>query len=284
MSGEGKIRSVIQVIQPVALTDGAGVKLRRSIGIKALDYLDPFLLFDHFGSHNPEDYLRGFPMHPHRGIETVTYVLAGKVKHEDSLGNKGELTTGDVQWMTAGRGIIHEEMPQGIGNHMEGFQLWVNLPARLKMTAPRYQNIPASKIPWLNPMKGVTIRPIAGKVGDVSGPVTEIPADPIFLDVCVYTGDVFDFAIPSGHTAFAYVFQGGGDYCGTVVEATRLVVFGEGERIVVRGGLLNTRFILAAGKPLGEPVARFGPFVMNTNEEIEQTLREIRNGTFIKNK
>jgi hypothetical protein len=284
VAGEGKIRSVVQVIQPIALTDGAGVKLRRSIGIKALDYLDPFLLFDHFGSHNPEDYLRGFPMHPHRGIETVTYVLAGKVKHADSLGNKGELIAGDVQWMTAGRGIIHEEMPQGIGNHMEGFQLWVNLPARLKMTDPRYQNIPASKIPWLNPMKGVTIRPIVGKVGDVSGPATEIAADPIFMDICVYTGDVFDFTIPAGHTAFAYVFQGGGDYCGTVVEATRLVVFGDGERIVVRGGLLNTRFILAAGKPLGEPVARFGPFVMNTSEEIEQTLREIRNGTFIKNK
>lgn len=276
------VRQVVRIIDPVAMVDGAGVKLRRSIGSKSLDYLDPFLLFDHFGSHNPDDYLRGFPMHPHRGIETVTYVLAGKVKHEDSLWNKGEIATGDVQWMTAGRGIMHQEMPQGIGNHMEGFQLWVNLPARLKMTAPRYQNIPASKIPWLNPAKGITIRLIAGQVDDVSGPVNEIAADPIFMDVCVDSGSTFDYLIPADHTAFAYVFKGGGDYCGTSVEATRLLVFGEGERIVVKGGLFRTRFLLAAGQPLGEPIARFGPFVMNTSEEIEQTLREIKNGTFIK--
>jgi hypothetical protein len=276
------VRLVTRIIDPVPMVDGAGVKLRRSIGTQTLEYLDPFLVFDHFGSHNPDDYLRGFPLHPHRGIETVTYILAGKVKHEDSLWNKGEIATGDVQWMTAGSGIMHKEMSQGIGNHMEGFQLWINLPARLKMIPPRYQNIPASKIPWLNPAKGVTIRLIAGQMGDERGPVNEIAVDPICMDVCVDSEGIFDFLIPSDHTAFAYVFKGGGDYCGTSVDATRLLVFGEGERIVVTGGLFRTRFLLVASKPLGESIARFGPIVMNTGEEIEQALREIRSGTFIK--
>jgi redox-sensitive bicupin YhaK (pirin superfamily) len=282
MSETSKLREIEKVIEPLYVMEGAGVKLRRSIATRSLDYLDPFLLFDHFGSHNPDDYMRGFPLHPHRGIETVTYMLAGKVRHADSLGNKGEIVAGDVQWMTSGRGIMHEEMPQGIGNHMEGFQLWVNLPARLKMSAPRYQEIKESKIPWLNPTKGVTIRLIAGRVGDVAGPVTEIAADPLYMDVTVDPGDIFEYDIPSDHTAFAYVFKGGGDYCGTMVEATKMVVFAAGDHINIKGGLLGTRFLLVAGKPLGEPIARYGPFVMNTSAEIEQTLREIRNGTFAK--
>lgn len=277
----GDLRKVSEIIEPQWVREGAGVKLRRSMGSAALDHLDPFLLFDHFGSHNPEDYMRGFPMHPHRGIETVTYILAGLVRHKDSLGNMGEITSGDVQWMTAGHAILHEEMPEGLGGHMEGFQLWVNLPAHLKMTEPRYQEINAAKIPWLNPTNGVTIRLIAGSFGDVTGPVTDISADPLYMDVTVYGGDKFDLDVPSGHNAFIYVFNGGGDFCGTQVEATRLIVLGDGERIEVVGGLSGTRFLLVAGIPFNEPIVRYGPIVMNTEEEIHQTLRELRDGTFI---
>ncbi len=278
----GELRKVSEIIEPQWVREGAGVKLRRSMGSAALDHLDPFLLFDHFGSHNPEDYMRGFPMHPHRGIETVTYMLAGLVRHKDSMGNTGEITSGDVQWMTAGRAILHEEMPEGFGGHMEGFQLWVNLPAHLKMMEPRYQEIKAEKIPWMNPTNGVTIRLIAGRYGDVTGPVTDIAADPLYMDVTVYGGDKFELDIPGGHNAFIYVFNGGGNFCGTEVEATRLLVLGEGERIEVIGGLLGVRFLLVAGKPFNEPIVRYGPIVMNTEEEIHQTLRELRNGTFIR--
>ena len=278
----GELRKVSEIIEPQWVREGAGVKLRRSMGSAALDHLDPFLLFDHFGSHNPEDYMRGFPMHPHRGIETVTYMLAGLVRHKDSMGNTGEITSGDVQWMTAGRAILHEEMPEGFGGHMEGFQLWVNLPAHLKMMEPRYQEIKAEKIPWMNPTNGVTIRLIAGRYGDVTGPVTDIAADPLYMDVTVYGGDKFELDVPGGYNAFIYVFNGGGNFCGTEVEATRLLVLGEGERIEVIGGLLGVRFLLVAGKPFNEPIVRYGPIVMNTEEEIHQTLRELRNGTFIR--
>jgi len=281
MTVEKSLRQVVRVIEPQWVREGAGVKLRRSIGTAQFDYLDPFLLLDHFGSHNPDDYIRGFPIHPHRGIETVTYMLAGFVRHKDSMGNTGLLSSGDVQWMTAGRAILHEEMPEGLGGHMEGFQLWVNLPAALKMSRPRYQEIKAEKIPWLNPIKGVAIRLIAGTFGATSGPVTEIAADPLYMDVAVDGGDVFDFDIPAGHNAFMYVFKGDGDFCGTKLTETWLAVLGDGERISVTGGLLGTRFLLVAGKPLGEPIVRYGPIVMNTEEEIHQTLRELRNGTFI---
>lgn len=282
MEDQSEVRKVVQVIEPISVMEGAGVKLRRSIATRQVDYLDPFLLFDHFGSNDPKDYLRGFPMHPHRGIETVTYVLAGKVRHSDSLGNHGEITAGDVQWMTAGSGIMHEEMPEGFGNHMEGFQLWVNLPASLKMSPPRYQDFNEAGIPWINPSWGITIRLIAGKLNNISGPVSDIAADPVYMDVSVDASAVFDYEIESDHTALAYVFKGGGDYCGTTVDATRMVVFGPGRRIQVKGGLFGTRFLLMSGKPLGEPVARYGPFVMNTEEEIKQALRELRDGTFIK--
>ncbi len=275
------MRKVIEIIEPQWVREGAGVRLRRSIGSERFDHLDPFLLLDHFGSPNPEDYLRGFPMHPHRGIETVTYMLAGLMRHKDNLGNKGEIVSGDVQWMTAGRAILHEEMPEGLGGQMEGFQLWVNLPAGLKMSPPRYQEIKAGKIPWLNPQKGVAIRLIAGKYGDATGPVSGIAVDPLYMDVAVDSGDTFEYHLPADHHAFLYVFRGGGEFCGVGAEATKLLVLGQGDGVYIKAGLLGTRFLLVAGKPLEEPIVRYGPIVMNTVEEIKQTLREIRDGTFI---
>ena len=200
---ELRSRKVARVIQPEVTSDGAGVKLKRSIATRTLDYLDPFLLFDHFGSENSADYIAGFPMHPHRGIETVTYMLAGAVKHRDSSGNSGIIRAGDVQWMTAGGGIMHEEMPQLEGGHLDGFQLWVNLPAKLKMTKPRYQEIVSRDIVSVERENGVRIRVIAGAVGDVHGSVTEIAADPTYLDVSVPADTSFTHAIPKGHTAFA---------------------------------------------------------------------------------
>lgn len=276
------MRKVVEIIEPQWVREGAGVKLRRSIGSDRFDHLDPFLLLDHFGSHNPEDYMRGFPMHPHRGIETVTYMLAGLMRHKDSLGNKGEIGSGDVQWMTAGRAILHEEMPKDLGGQMEGLQLWVNLPAAQKMSAPRYQEIKAGKIPWLNPGKDVAIRLIAGRYGEAVGPVTGVAVDPLYMDVAVDSGNTFEHDIPEGYNAFIYVFRGGGDFCGVTTEATTLLVLGEGGGICVKAGFLGARFLLVAGKPLNEPIARYGPIVMNTVDEIKQALREIRDGTFIK--
>src|SRR5712692_9423384 len=237
---ELQARKVAGVIQPEATSDGAGVKLKRSIATPTLDYLDPFLLFDHFGSDNSEDYIAGFPMHPHRGIETVTYMLAGAVKHRDSSGNAGIIRAGDVQWMTAGGGIMHEEMPQLEGGRLDGFQLWVNLPARLKMTKPRYQEISSQDIPAVDREDGVRIRVIAGAVGDVRGSVKEIAADPTYLDVSVPATTAFTHPIPQGHTAFAYVFAGEGlfgvtdDDKGEQVSAPQLVVFADGDQVEIR--------------------------------------------------
>lgn len=281
MAQTNRLRKVINVIEPMYVMEGAGVRLRRSIATRQLDYLDPFLLFDHFGSNDPADYMAGFPMHPHRGIETVTYMLVGAVKHTDSMGNSGVITDGDVQWMTSGSGIMHEEMPQPVEGHMEGFQLWVNLPAKLKMSKPRYQEIPAGLIPVLNPEKGVSIKLIAGRFGDFRGPVTDIAADPVYLDVSLDAGCRFTNQIASDHTAFAYVFAGDGEFCGSSVVSTKLVIFGEGDVIEVAAGSAGVKFLLISGNPLGEPVARYGPFVMNTNEEIDQALQDLRNGTFV---
>jgi redox-sensitive bicupin YhaK (pirin superfamily) len=281
-------RKVAKVIQPEATSDGAGVKLKRSIATRTLDYLDPFLLFDHFGSENSDDYIAGFPMHPHRGIETVTYMLAGAVTHRDSSGNSGIIRAGDVQWMTAGGGIMHEEMPQLDGGHLDGFQLWVNLPARLKMTTPRYQEILADDIPTVERDDGVQVRVIAGMVGDVRGSVKEIAADPTYLDISVPANTSFNHPIPRGHTAFAYVFAGVGtfgitdDDDGKQVTAPRLVVFDDGDRVQISASEKGVRFLLISGKPLNEPIARYGPFVMNTEEEIEQALLDLRRGTFVK--
>lgn len=282
------VRHVQDVIEPQFVREGAGVRLRRSIATRRLDYLDPFLLFDHFGSDDPGDYLPGFPMHPHRGIETVTYMLDGVVDHKDSLGNSGTIGAGDVQWMTSGSGILHEEMPRPKNGKMYGFQLWVNLPAKNKMTRPRYQEVPSARIPQIAREGGVRIRVIAGEVDGVRGAVTEINADPGYLDVSIPVGRSFGQPVSRGHVASAYVFEGKGDFGGDVkgggieVSSPNLVVFGEGDSVFVRTGRYPVRFLLLSGKPLGEPIARYGPFVMNTKEEIDQALSDLRNGTFVK--
>ena len=273
-------RKVADVIEPQFVVEGAGVTLRRSIATRRLNYVDPFLLFDHFGSDDPRDYLAGFPMHPHRGIETVTYMLAGLVDHRDSIGNAGTIGAGDVQWMTSGGGILHEEMPKPKDGKMEGFQLWVNLPARLKMSRPRYQEIPAAAIPVVRRRDGVTVKVVAGETEGVRGPVTEITAEPEYLDVTVPAGAEYVQGVPEGHAALAYVFEGDGVFGGEggpVVPSPRMVVFGDGDRIRAKAaGDKAVRFLLLSGRPLGEPIARYGPFVMNTKEEIGQALEDLR--------
>ena len=284
-------RKVVDIIDPIYVMEGAGVRLRRSIATQKLDYLDPFLLFDHFGSDDPMDYIAGFPMHPHRGIETVTYMLDGLVNHKDSMGNSGTLGKDDVQWMTSGSGIIHEEMPKPYNGKMEGFQLWVNLPTKLKMTTPRYQEIKSSQIPEIRLENGVLIRIIAGELNGVKGAVTEIFADPMYLDVIIPKGSYFKLPIKRGHTVFAYVFEGEGifgdfeEYSiekGTIVAATNMVIFGDGDYIKAKSDKSPVRFLLISGKPLNEPIARYGPFVMNTQNEIEQALRDLKNDNFVK--
>jgi len=279
-----QIRGVERIVEPVQVLEGAGVRLKRTIASRKLDYLDPFLLLDHFGSDNPADFMAGFPMHPHRGIETVTYMLEGYVRHQDSLGNAGTIGAGDVQWMTAGSGIMHEEMPRPDGNRMYGFQLWVNLPAERKMTRPRYQEYTSEAIPEVEVDGGARIRVVAGEAGDVHGPVSEIAIAPTYLDVDVPANTTFTHPAEPDHTAFAYVFEGEGSFGpdGEVVRAPSLVIFGEGDRVRARAGGESLRFLLVSGKPLHEPVARYGPFVMNTREEIQQALQDLRNGTFVK--
>jgi quercetin 2,3-dioxygenase len=273
-------RGILRIIEPQAVVEGAGVRLKRSIGTGTLDYLDPFLLLDHFQSKNRADYEAGFPLHPHRGIETVTYLLAGAVRHRDTLGNAGEIGPGDLQWMTAGRGILHEEMPQVRPEGVAGFQLWVNLPARQKMVAPRYQNINANEIAAIRREGGATIRVIAGTVDGVTGPIGGIAAEPTYLDVSLASGGSFVQPMARGHSAFAYVFEGEARFGDDLVAAPKLVVWGDGDKVAVRAEKIPARFLLVSGKPLNEPIARHGPFVMNTREEIEQTLRELQQGTF----
>lgn len=280
-------RLVKDVVTPVAASDGAGVRLRRSIATPVLDHLDPFFLFDHFGSEDPDDYIAGFPMHPHRGIETVTYLLDGNVAHRDSVGNAGVIGAGDVQWMTAGSGILHEEMPKVVQRRLDGFQLWVNLPRSLKMTAPRYQDVPAASIPEVARPGGTRVRVIAGEVDGVEGAVKEIFAGPTYLDVALPPGASFEQPVPRGHTALLYVFSGevaaGGAGKGTrAIAGPRLVVLDDGDVVRVHAPDGPARFLLLSAQPLEEPYARWGPFVMNTEEEIRQALRELRNGTFIK--
>jgi quercetin 2,3-dioxygenase len=282
-------REVQDVIMPSPTQDGAGVQLRRSIATRTLDHLDPFFLFDHFGSENSDDYIAGFPMHPHRGIETITYMIDGRVEHRDSLGNSGVIGAGDVQWMTAGSGIMHEEMPKVGPRRLDGFQVWVNLPAKLKMTRPRYQDIPAGKIPEVVRPDGARIRIIAGVVDGEAGAVKDIFADPTYLDVALPAGCTFEQPVPRGHTALLYVFQGevavgGSDAAGgRLIPATRLVVLKDGDMVHALAGSAPTRFLLLSAQPLNEPAVRWGPFVMNTREEIDLARRELRDGTFIKN-
>jgi redox-sensitive bicupin YhaK (pirin superfamily) len=264
--------------------EGAGVLLRRSFGPNRANLFDPFLLFDHFAFNDPtEGPIRGFPMHPHRGIETVTYMLEGSVNHRDSLGNAGSISSGDVQWMTSGRGILHEEMPRrGPSGGIYGFQLWVNLPARLKMSQPRYQEVNADSIPAVE-RDGVKVRIVAGEFFGVKGPVTEIAAEPLYADVTIQPGVEFVQTVPYSHTAVAYVFEGKGSFGnGESAEAVSLVEFTAGDEIKIRADESSpVRFMLMAGAPFREPIAPYGPFVMNTMEEIQQTLVDLRNGTFV---
>ena len=285
-------RKIQRIIEPTLVIEGAGVLLRRSISPHSSNRFDPFLLFDHFAFNDPiEGPLRGFPMHPHRGIETVTYMLEGSTTHRDSLGNSDMIGPGDVQWMTAGRGILHEEMPRrGPSGVIDGFQLWVNLPARLKMTAPRYQGVSETTIPSVA-KDGATARIITGEVFGVKGPVTEIAADPLYIDVTLEPGAQFVQEIPAGHTAVAYVFQGEGSFGAAetgsgepeTVSAVRMVVFADGEHIRVQASPdQGVRFMLMAGAPFKEPIVPYGPFVMNSVEEIQQALVDLREGTFVR--
>jgi redox-sensitive bicupin YhaK (pirin superfamily) len=283
-----KERIIKDVISPLAVSDGAGVRLKRSIATEQLDHLDPFFLFDHFGSERPDDYIAGFPLHPHRGIEAITYMLDGSVAHRDSIGNAGVIGAGDVQWMTAGSGILHEEMPKVGPRRLDGFQVWVNLPRKLKMTDPRYRGVPAARIPQVVRPDGARLRIVAGQVDGVDGAVREIFAGPTYLDVALPTGASLEQPVPRGHTALLYVFQGevaiGGDGAnrGEVVRAPRLVVLQDGDVVRAHAAGGPARFLLLAAQPLDEPYARWGPFVMNTPEEIREALQELRDGTFVK--
>lgn len=276
-------RPISHIIEPQYALEGAGVLLRRSIAPRQSNEYDPFLLFDHFAFNDPlEGPIRGFPTHPHRGIETVTYMLEGSVNHRDSIGNSGLIGPGDVQWMTSGRGILHEEMPRRSeqSGAIYGLQLWVNLPAAQKMGEPRYRGISAANIPTTT-KDGATVRVVAGQFNGVTGPVTEIAASPLYMDVRLAPASRFVLPVPSGHTTLAYIFEGTGNFAGEEIESVKMAVFGEGDQIEVQSES-GVRFILIAGAPFNEPIVPYGPFVMNTVEEIQQTLMELRNGTFIK--
>ena len=297
------LRPVKQIIQPKPTIEGAGVKLQRAFGFGKTKEFDPFLLLDDFRNENPADYLAGFPWHPHRGIETITYVLAGSVEHGDSLGNKGKMTAGDVQWMTAGSGILHQEMPKGDQHgRMHGFQLWANLPSSMKMTDPRYQDIPASAIPEVTDDDGTRVRIVSGEFWGKRGPVEGVAADPNYLDISVPPGQKKRLKIETTRNAFAYVFAGSGTFrdasdpravlteqvanpdAPPEYDATNhsLVLFDRGDEIVVQAGPEGIRFLLVSGKPIEEPVAWYGPIVMNTQHELQQALHELQDGTFIK--
>jgi len=278
-------RTVTKIITGQPTSDGAGVRLTRMIGTPALEQLDPFLLLDEFKSDRPGDYLAGFPDHPHRGFETVTYMLAGAMEHRDHSGNQGELRAGSVQWMTAGRGIVHSEMPRQRDGLMWGFQLWVNLPARDKMIAPRYQDIPPERVPEATLAEGVTARVIAGEAGGVRGPVEGIATQPVYLDVRLAPGAVVELRLIPGHNAFAYVYDGRvtlGPASGPQeVSAGQLAALSDGDSVRAATGSDGPgRLLLLAARPLREPIARYGPFVMNTREEIVQAVDDYRSGRF----
>jgi redox-sensitive bicupin YhaK (pirin superfamily) len=298
------IRPIKRIVQSKPTIEGAGVKLRRAFGFGETSEFDPFLLLDDFRNDQPDDYRAGFPWHPHRGIETITYVLAGTVEHGDSLGNSGKMGPGDVQWMTAGRGILHQEMPQGDAQgRMHGFQLWANLPRELKMTAPRYQDIPAIEIPEVVDDDGTRVRVICGDFWGKRGPVEGVAADPRYLDVWVPPGRRKTLRVETDRHAFAYVFDGSGSFSsasqpfGVLTEKDSadgellvreqtgnrsLVVFDRGDDVTVQAGDQGIRFLLVSGKPIEQPVAWYGPIVMNTQAELEQAVSELRDGTFIK--
>lgn len=297
------LRPVRQVLETQPTMEGAGVKLQRAFGFGKTKDFDPFLLFDDFRNDRPQDYMAGFPWHPHRGIETITYVLAGSVEHGDSLGNRGTMSAGDVQWMTAGSGILHQEMPRGdTQGRMHGFQLWANLPASLKMTNPRYQDIPSAAIPEVTDDDGTTARIICGEFWGQRGPVEGVAADPSYLDISVPSGKKKRLRVETDRNAFAYVFAGAGTFrdasdpravltekatdpdAAPVYDARNhsLVLFDRGDEIVVQAGPEGIRFLLVSGRPLEEPVAWYGPIVMNTQDQLRQAVRELNDGTFIK--
>ena len=297
------IRPIRQIVQAQPTVEGAGVKLRRAFGFGNTKEFDPFLLFDDFRNEKPEDFLAGFPWHPHRGIETITYVLSGSVEHGDSMGNRGTLGGGDVQWMTAGSGILHQEMPQGDERgRMHGFQLWANLPSSLKMTNPRYQDVPSAEIPEITDNDGTKVRVICGDFWGKRGPVDGIAADPRYLDVYVPPGKRKVLPVETYRNAFAYVFDGSGDFrgasqprpvltekVGNVVDSQieeaknrSLVLFDSGDEVAVQAGDSGIRFLLVSGKPIEEPVAWYGPIVMNTEAQLRKAYNELRDGTFIK--
>ncbi len=296
-------RMIRKVLKAKPTLEGAGVHLQRVFGFSEVPLFDPFLLLDDFRSETPEHYLKGFPWHPHRGIETITYVLTGDVEHGDSMGNKGVIGAGDVQWMTAGSGIIHQEMPKGDrAGRMEGFQLWANLPKAQKMMAPRYRGVAAADIPVIELAGGGKVKVICGRVGEVTGPVTDIVTDPEYLDVSLPAGAEFRHPTKRGHTVLAYVIGGQGYFCqeknpftyemagvnyfdmqrDPFVSNGMLVLLGDGEEMVVTTEAEPVRFLLVAGQPIGEPVAWYGPIVMNTEEELRLAFEEYRQGTFIK--
>jgi redox-sensitive bicupin YhaK (pirin superfamily) len=274
-------RTITRRVRGIDTNDGAGVKLKRIIGQPNLDMLDPFLLLDEFRSDQAGDYIAGFPEHPHRGFETVTYMLAGHMRHGDNHGNQGDLGPGSVQWMTAGRGILHSEMPQQENGLMWGFQLWVNLPAADKMTAPRYQDIALERIPQVEPAPGVQARVIAGRLGDAVGPVQGIVTEPLYLDVTLGAGARFELDLPPGHHAFAYVFEGeSAEVGGAPLARSELAVLSDGDRLTLGAGASAARLLVVAGRPLKESVARYGPFVMNTPEQIHEAIADFRAGRF----
>ena len=297
------VRPIKQLIRTQPTLEGAGVKLQRGFGFGNTTEFDPFLLFDDFRNENPADYLKGFPWHPHRGIETITYVLAGTVEHGDSLGNRGTLGAGDVQWMTAGRGIMHQEMPQGDPTgRMHGFQLWANLPSALKMSAPRYQDVKSDEIPDVVDDDGTRVRVVCGEFWGKKGPVEGVAADPRYLDVSVPPGGRKRLAVDRAHHAFAYVFAGSGtfrdasrpqsllteDVNGDTLrslphesENRSLILFDRGDEVGVQAGDEGIRFLLVSGRPIEEPVAWYGPIVMNTKAELQQAISDLQNGTFI---
>ncbi len=299
------LRPIKQILQTQPTIEGAGVKLQRAFGFGKTKEFDPFLLLDDFRNERPEDYLAGFPWHPHRGIETITYVLAGSVEHGDSLGNKGKMTAGDVQWMTAGSGILHQEMPHGDPHgRMHGFQLWANLPSSLKMIDPRYQDIPSAAIPEVTDDDGTRARIICGEFWGKRGPVEGVAADPAYVDISVPPGARKRIRVDITRNAFAYVFAGSGTFrdasdpravltehtavpeAAPTYDATNhsLVLFDRGDEIVVQAELEGIRFLLVSGKPLEEPVAWYGPIVMNTPGELKQAMIELQEGTFIKHR
>jgi len=292
------VRPVKQVIHPKPTLEGAGVRLQRGFGFGTTTEFDPFLLFDDFRNDNPADYLAGFPWHPHRGIETITYVLTGTVEHGDSLGNRGSLGAGDIQWMTAGSGILHQEMPKGDQQgRMHGFQLWANLPSSLKMTKPRYQDVPGKDVPDVTDDDGTSVRVVCGEFWGRKGPIEGVAADPRYLDISVPPRTRRVIPVESSRHAFAYVFAGSGTFRdASEPRAVRnelkdgeydlgnrsLVLFDSGDEIVVESSDEGIRFLLVSGQPIEEPVAWYGPIVMNTQAELRQAMRELQLGTFIR--